>query len=456
MEGFSIRLRLAVWYSAVLLVGLALFGSATWVTLRHRLIAGVDGRLMLQAEGLRAALDDEGVAANRRQIQEEVNEAAMQNESGASIQLRMENGEIVSSPAALPGFRLEEAPAEPAFSTIHAGGRPFRSLARLIQCRTARFDVLIVVPLDDVGAIMRDFRAHLMMMIPGVLAIAGLGGWFVSRRALAPVDEITRVARSITAQNLSRRLTVPHTGDELQRMSETWNEVLERLETAVERTRQFTADASHELRTPVALIRSTSELALRRDRSAEEYRDALREIEAEALRMGALTNDLLFLAAADAHSVEMPLEPLDLNRLAAEVVRENLTPAESRGINIRADLLATPGTAPANEAGIRRLVRILTDNAVKFTQPGGSVVVSTHGTGGDLSLSVRDTGPGIPAESIPHIFERFYQGDPSHGEHSGAGLGLSIAQMIAKAHGSEITVESAPGRGSCFSLALKN
>jgi len=456
MGGLSIRLRLAIWYSAVLLIGLALFGCASWVALRHRLIADVDERLTLQADALRVALDDEGVSADRRQVQEEVSEAAMQNGSGASIQLRMENGEVVSAPAAQPGFRFEGISEVPAYRTIDAGGRSFRALSRRIQCRAALFDLLFIVPLDDVGAIMRDFRALLMMMIPGVLAVAGLGGWFVSRRALAPVDEITGVARSITLQNLSRRLTVRHTGDELQRMAETWNEVLERLEAAVERTRRFTADASHELRTPVALIRSTAELALRRDRAPEDYREALRQIEAEAQWMGALTNDLLSLAAADANSIEMPLELVDVNRLAAEAVREHLTLAGSKGISIRADLLARPGAAPVNENGIRRLLRILTDNAVKFTQPGGSVVVSTSRNGGGLTLSVRDSGPGIPAEAIPHIFERFYQADPSHGERSGAGLGLSIAQMIAKAHGSEITVESAPGRGSCFSLALKN
>jgi signal transduction histidine kinase len=332
----------------------------------------------------------------------------------------------------------------------------FRAFAKRIACRSETFDLLIAIPLDDVHAVMRDFRNLLMMMIPGVLAVACLGGWWISRRALAPVDEITKVARSITVQNLSKRLSVPQTGDALQRMSETWNEVLARLETAVDRTRRFTADASHELRTPVALIRSTAELALRRERAPEDYRKALRQIEAEAECMTSLTNNLLSLAAADANRVEMPLAPLDLNCIASDVVQEHLALAESKGVCVRADLLAKPATALVNDAGIRRLLRILVDNAVKFTQPAGSVLVSTTGGQGKVTLSVRDSGPGIPADAVPHIFERFYQADQSHGENSGAGLGLSIAQMIAKAHGSAIEVESAPGHGSCFSLALKN
>ena len=456
MRTLSIRLRLAIWYSSVLLVGLALFGFAMWFVLEQRLIAGVDDRLAQQAEGLRMALDDEGVAADPHQIQEEVSEAAAETPNGAYIQLRMRNGSLFVSSAGRPLLDFGPIGDRPAYRTAEENGRPFRVLARQLKCQTETFELLMTIPLEDVRAIMRDFRNFIMMMAPGVLAAACLGGWWISRRALAPVDEITEVASSITLQNLSKRLTVPRTGDELQRMSETWNTVLARLEAAVERTRRFTADASHELRTPVAVIRSTAELALRRQRDPEDYRKALQQIEAEAQRMTGLTNDLLSLAAADANSVEMPLTPLDLNCIAAEAVQENLALAESKGVCVRTDLLAKPGIALANDAGIRRLLRILIDNALKFTLPAGSVLVSTAGGPGEVTLSVRDSGPGIPAHALPHIFERFYQADQSHGENSGAGLGLSIAQIIARAHGSQITVQSAPGSGSCFSLTLKN
>jgi two-component system heavy metal sensor histidine kinase CusS len=456
MARVSIRLRLAMWYSTVLLLGLVLFGCAMWFALQHRLIEEMDSRLTQQAEGLRAALEDEGVLFDRRQIQEEVSEAAVQNPKGSSIQLRMKNGELISAPTDPPPPTFEHLSTEPAYHTMDAGGRLFRSFSRRIQCRTETFDLLIVVPLDDFSGILGDFRMLLIMMIPGVLAMACLGGWWISKRALAPVDEITKVAKSITARNLSKRLAVPRTGDELQRMSEAWNEVLERLEAAAERTRRLTADASHELRTPVALIRSTAELALRRDRTLGDYCKALRQIEAEAQRMTTLINELLYLAAADSDSIKMTFEPLDLNRLAAEMVQENAALAESKGVCVRADLPAETGEVIANEAAIRRLLRILIDNAVKFTPAGGLVVVSTTGGDRDVTLSVRDSGSGITAEAQSHIFERFYRADPSHGDSSGAGLGLSIAQMIAKAHGSAIRVESSPGRGSCFSLMLKN
>jgi len=453
MSQVSIRLRLAIWYTVVLLIGIALFGYGMWLALDRRLVAGVDDRLAQGAESLRIALSDEDVATNPRQIQEEVTEAAG---NGALIQLRMSDGEVILSSANQPQADFEQVSEIPSYRTMQRDGRLFRVFTGRIKSRGVPFDLSMAMPLDDVRAVMRDFRHLLMMMVPGVLAAACLGGWWISRRALAPVDEITKVARSITVQNLSKRLAVPNTGDELQRMSQTWNEVLARLEAAVDRTRRFTADASHELRTPVALIRSTAELALRRERDPEDYRKALRQIEAEAERMTALTNDLLSLAAADANSVEMPLAPLDLNCLASEVVQEQWACAEAKGVRIQADMLAKPGTVLANYAGMRRALRILIDNALKFTEPGGSVLVSTIGGPAGVTLSVWDSGPGIPAEALPHVFERFYQADSSHGENAGAGLGLSIAQMIAKAHGSVIKVESTLGTGSCFSITLGN
>jgi signal transduction histidine kinase len=263
------------------------------------------------------------------------------------------------------------------------------------------------------------------------------------------------VARSISVQNLAQRVAVPRTGDELQRMSETWNEVLERLEIAVKRIRQFTADASHELRTPLALIRATAELALRRDREPEEYRDSLRAIEIEAQHMTALTESLLTVARADANGIDMPLAATDLNEVVNDVVHQNEGLATEKGIRFEAETGPQAVLAAANASGIRRLLLILVDNALKHTPAGGTVTVSAAARDGGAVLTVDDTGEGIAADALPHIFERFYRGDRARGSGSGFGLGLSIAQAIAQAHGSEITVQSAPGAGARFSLTLK-
>jgi signal transduction histidine kinase len=263
------------------------------------------------------------------------------------------------------------------------------------------------------------------------------------------------VARSISLQNLSKRIVVARTGDELQRMADTWNEVLERLESAVARVRQFTADASHELRTPLALIRATAELALRNPREPEEYRRGLRDIQNQAEVMTALTESMLTIARADFEGFVMPLEATDLNQLVAAEVEQNQARANEKGVRLSAAAGAPQPIVKANSHGVRNLLRILIDNAVRHTPAGGVVTVRTEWRDDRAVLSVSDTGEGIAEADLPHVFERFYRADAVRGSGSGFGLGLAIAQAIAQAHGSTIAVESRPGAGSRFWLVLQ-
>ena len=455
MTGISIRLRLTAWYSVVLLLGLALFGLGMWWALEQRLIAGVDTRLAQRVQGLRSALEAEGEIKDRARLQRELEEFASEIPDGGFIQLRDPAGALILPFPNQAVFPQDSAAGRSARCTVNLAGRPFRVITGRVVCAGQTYDALVANSLDDTLAVMRDFRNLLFLMIPAVLGVACLGGYWLSSRALRPVDEITSVARSIGVQNLGQRVAVPRTGDELQRMSETWNEVLERLEIAVKRIRQFTADASHELRTPLAVIRATAELALRRGREPGEYRDSLRAIQMEAEHMTALTESLLTVARADAGGFDMPLAATDLNDLVNDVVRRNEGLAAENGIRLEAGTGAQAVFAAAHASGIRRLLAILVDNALKHTPAGGRVTVSATVRDGGATLTVEDTGEGIAAEALPHIFERFYRGDPARGSGSGFGLGLSIAQAIAQAHGSEIAVESAPGAGARFSLTLK-
>jgi signal transduction histidine kinase len=231
--------------------------------------------------------------------------------------------------------------------------------------------------------------------------------------------------------------------------------VLERLDTAVQRIRRFTADASHELRTPLALIRATSDLALRKERDAGEYRRALHEIHGQAEVMTTLTESLLTIARADFEGFEMPMATTDLNELVAAEVRHNQSMAAGKGVHLSAAGSQTPVAVQANAGGIERLLRILIDNAIRHTPDGGSVTVSAACVDGGGTLTVADTGEGIAPEDLPHIFERFYRADPVRASGSGFGLGLAIAQAIAQAHHSIITVESAPGAGARFSVKFQ-
>ena len=403
-----------------------------------RTIRGVGYSLRVELQSVLDALDSD----DQPELEDDLSDFAKQTGDNSLLEIHDSEGALIFSSANHAGLSLP-SPDDPSW----------RVLRSRMMCAGKPYDVLLAVPLTDVRVIMRDFRNLLLLMIPLVLMIASGGGYWISRRALTPVDEITRVAKSITVQNLSRRLVVPDTSDELQRMSEAWNDVLQRLDTAIQRIRQFTADASHELRTPVALIRATAELALRSEREPEYYRASLSTIESEATRMTDLTESLLVLARTDSNSVEMPLGPVDLNRIITEVAALNRPAAETRGLTLNALLAGGPATPLANEAGIRRLLFILLDNAFKHTPSGGTVTLSTKLAEGKVTISVCDSGEGIAPGDLPHIFERFYRADRSRSS-NGAGLGLSIAQMIADLHGSKIEVESTVGSGSCFRLSL--
>ncbi|HEX5432473.1 MAG TPA: ATP-binding protein [Bryobacteraceae bacterium] len=448
----SLRLRLTLWYSAVLLAGLALFGLTTWFVFQARLMAGVDQRLEQTLQGLQTVFTIEG-ADQSADLGEELEEYVREVPDGGLIQLTDSSGRQI-----LPAGKPEDFPASllsaPGFQTIGRNRVKYRALARQFEYGGERYSALAAAPLTEVSEARRELSELLIALTPAVLLVAFAGGYWISRRALAPVDEMTRAAESMGVQNLSRRLPVPPTRDELERLALAWNELLERLEKSVERIQQFTADASHELRTPVALIRSTAELALRRERGLEDYRKALREIEIEAERITELTESLLALARADANRGSMPLAPVDVNELVKEAVAQSRVFAEAKGLSFEDAPASRPAMAHANEAGIRRILRILIDNAIEHTPAGGVIAVSATAHNGAVALSVKDSGEGIPPAALPHIFERFYRADEARGR-KGAGLGLSLAQAIAQAHGSEIAVQSAPGEGACFRIDLQ-
>jgi len=450
----SIRQRLTAWYAAALLLGLGIFALGMWVALQERLIAGVDGRLRQRIQGLETALGAEAEIRDRAQLQQELAEFVREIPDGSLVQLRDAAGAVLlasSKQKALPPIGGRSAPY-----TENIDGRQLRVATSRLQSAGSVYDAQVAVSLDEILGVMQDFRHLLLLLIPGVLIVACLGGYWLSSRALRPVDEITTVARSIGVQNLSQRIAVPRTGDELARMAQTWNDVLERLDVAVQRIRQFTSDASHELRTPLALIRATAELALRRERDPEGYRNSLRQIEHEAEHMTALTESLLTLARADSDGLGMTMQSTDLSELIHSAVQQYAALAIEKGVTLRAAATQPPVRAAADASGIRRILSILVDNALKHTPAGGTVTVSAAAGAARVTLTVEDTGEGIPAAALPHIFERFYRADPARGGGSGFGLGLSIAQAIAQAHGSAITVSSTPGAGAHFSLSLKS
>jgi signal transduction histidine kinase len=285
--------------------------------------------------------------------------------------------------------------------------------------------------------------------------MAGIAGHLVSRRALAPVSAIAREAQRIHDGNLQMRLPKLETRDELAHLSSTLNEMLERIESSVRSVRDFTAYASHELRTPVALIRTEADLALQYHRSNIEYREAISIIGSEAVRMSSLLDSLLFLARADAGGEQVQLETVDARGICTQACEKWRPALERSELHFHADLPAGNVPILADPRYLQRLLMVILENAGKYTPAGGTVTLQLKSAGSLAHIRVTDTGIGIPTEDRAFIFERFRRG--SNAQHTGAqgsGLGLALAAWIAERHHTAIQVESAPGCGSTFSFAL--
>ena len=284
----------------------------------------------------------------------------------------------------------------------------------------------------------------------------------MSRRALAPVAAISAEARRINETNLSVRLPVSETRDELQDLSETLNQMLARIDSAFASVRAFTANASHELRTPLSLIRTRVEVALCFARSPEHYKKTLQEVQATTVHMTALLESLLALARADANAEALALVPISLTPLVAEAAEHWEQFAQQQGLSLRLIGSEAPAWAMGDVTALRQCVAILIENACRYTERGG-IEIGLERESDRVTLLVRDTGVGISPEHIPHVFERFYRCgnacredglDGQQRARRGSGLGLSLAKWIADRHHAELLVESHPGLGSCFRLRL--
>lgn len=464
MTRLSIGFRLTLWYLAIFAVAQLVFGAGMWLILRHHLYDLVDDSLEQQMDDvgnlLRAQKKDEPLADVKRELTEEYT----LEHAGDYLQVYLGDGELIYQSPFLqehplpkwdPAAVKADSRTRPLFKDLRLGKKPFRFATQGINVRGAVYVVQTGVVIDDVRKTLHRFRLYLFMFAPLLLTVAAGGGYWLSRRALSPVDALVRTARTITGTTLSSRLEKLSTGDELQRLSDTLNEMLDRIEAAFRRVTQFTADASHELRTPVSLVRTEAELALRRSRGESEYKVALQHILLEAERTTSLIEELLALARADAGRETLNLHPVELRQALRGVVDGWRQVASIRNLQFTESLGLQEPLVSADEAALRRVVNILLDNAFKYTPSPGSVQLSLKQQNDKAVITVRDSGVGIATEEQSRIFERFYRVDKARSrDMGGAGLGLSIAQWIVQQHGGSIQVESNPGHGSIFRVLL--
>lgn len=458
----TLRARLTLWYTVLLSGMLALLGIVALVLLDHGLRDNVDASLESVARSIAEStrgpsrfgpdLDETlqsllgpGLAERFFRLLDPFGRPDPRVGQRGRVQLPL-------SPEALrnaeDGRETYETLTLPGVSTspVRLLTLPVIEHGRIIHL------VQVAMPLESAETARSRFLFILLGLTPVALGGAGVGGWFLALRALAPVDAMVETARKIEAEDLSQRIEASESNDELGRLAAVLNDMLARLERSFTAVRHFSADAAHELRTPLTILKGELEVALRSGPAEQEHQRVLSSCLEEVDRLSALVEDLLFLARSDSGNLNPAPAPLDLAEVFADVVPALRALAETAGVTLT--VTAPPAVwVRGNRPMLFRLLFNLAENAIKYTPPGGTVELVLSQDGSGAKLAVRDTGPGITLEEQARIFDRFYRGDPAR-ERGGTGLGLALARSIVLVHNGQISVESTPGQGSCFSVTL--
>jgi heavy metal sensor kinase len=461
MKALPIRMRLSLWYFAMFATAACLLSIASWWMLRRCVDATEYHDLQERAEDVQLLLAHEDPSRSIEDLRDDLTAVYSIKDDGKWLQVMDQDGNwifrskrMIAENPELP--KPDRLPSQGIIAEFHQGTRYVRVLAYPIMVRGKRYSVHSGIALNKSMVLLNSFRADLLLLTPAVILLAALGGHWMSRKALQPVASLTAEARRINDRNLDMRLPVPSAEDELSDLSRTLNQMLERIDKAFGSVRAFTGNASHELRTPISLLRTEIEVALYRSRDGEEYRATLKRLHEETIRMTNLVENLLSLARADGGAEAMALTLIEVNSLFEKVEQTWKKTMLLALIDFRVEIHSGDLALLGDPAGVPRLLSILLENACKFTPPGGSVVLSAASSGESIIFTVRDTGIGISAEDIPRIFDRFYRvSQASELIPRGAGLGLALGKWIAERHGTRLMVASEPGRGSCFSFALR-
>lgn len=460
----SIRARLTLWYTSLLTVTFLLLGGTAYGLLAYSLSRDLDAAL----NGVAQAVANQAPPGINPPFPAHIDEVFRRffgrSPFGRYFEMLDPSGERdprmpPSSSSKLPltpEARKNASEGRPTFETVQGvGEHPVRVLTMPVVERGRVTNVVQVgMSLEGMYETRHRFLLIMAAMLPLGLLLAGGGGWILAHRALAPVDRMTEAARRISAEHLAQRLEETGAGDELDRLSKTLNAMLGRLDAAFNQIRQFSADASHELQTPLTILKGELEVALRAPRSPEEYQRTLKSALEEIDRIAHLVEGLLLLARADAGVLRMDRRTVDLAQLVEEVYGQAKVLADAKALTLRLGRVE-PVSVEGDAERLRRLLLNLVDNGIKYTPPGGRVTLALESDGAWASLKVTDTGMGLSREEQERVFQRFYRADEtrSRGE-GGAGLGLCIARSIAEAHLGRIQVESIPGRGSTFTALI--
>jgi len=455
------------WYVGTVVVVMATFSLLLYHSLRRSLLASTDEALRNSAQDITAALTEEhdeavGVIVSEcitdkhhaDQVQVLVRPAFGPPDQILAVFTGEPAAESLPLTAAARGAALRGSASFETSGPVR--GSAWRTLTFAARDARMQYVIQVGMSLKSMTETLRRLALTLLVSVPLLLVVLALFGYFFIRRAFQPVRRMVATVRSIRADDLSGRVADVESPDEIGELAATFNAMLDRIERAFDEVRQFSSDAAHELKTPLTALRGEMEVALRKEREPAEYRAVLESGLEEAAKLERIIDDLLLLARTDASSGMLTSEPVALDEVVLEAHEETRKLAERMEISLVLNKLDEVGIQ-GNALLLRRLLVNLIDNGIKYNRPGGnvSVALALEGGGNEARLVVEDTGIGIPAESLPQLFDRFYRVDKARSRDvGGTGLGLAIVKRVAEAHGGTVTAESRPGEGSRFTVAL--
>ncbi|MEA2683350.1 MAG: hypothetical protein QOK05_1678 [Chloroflexota bacterium] len=454
------RVRLTAAYTTVFTVVAIVGATAFWFAFQQAEMSAVDDSLYAQADSVLSGLDEAGGRVTFQGSDSLPNEspdgiaiaATLVGPGGVALD-RSGQGPKVSDVASLVAAAGAAGKAE--VTTAVVAGQRQRVLVKPVQLPTGGNGSLVMTrPTGELDDTLARTALFLAMGVV-IMAVAASGaGYLLAGRALRPVRQIAATARDLSERDLHRRIDLELPDDELGELADTFNGMLARLEGSFDSLRRFTADAAHDLRAPLALLMVEVDVALKRSRDPESYRESLESVRAEGLRLGRMVDQLLVLARADAGALELHLAALDLPDLLEETIARWRSMAAQKGV-VLATSLPDTGTLQGDADLLRRMLDNILDNAVRNTPAGGSVHISCERAGDGWSIAIEDTGPGVSAALRPTLFDRFTRADPARGrETGGAGLGLSLADTIARLHGGQVVLADSAG-GARFVVSLR-
>ncbi len=479
----SVKFRLTLWYAVVLAILLSIFAFLMVAELSRVLYRDVDRALLSESEQIQVSMQS-ALTESFESLKEDDPRpypfvlpdqhrlrlaGAVENwekstkrlsQSTLILRLLSPDGRTIASnlkgwerQIIFPDFERDNIFMEKgeSYQTIHFRSRPIRLYYYLVK-RDSRplFIIQSGVSVHEIKRTLQRLNFIILIFVPGAVIAACVAGWFLAKRSFQPVDLTIRVARLITADYLKGRLTRTGADDELDRLAETLNEMMDRIENSTRAVQDFSSDISHELKTPLAIIRGEIDLALRRSRTSEALIETLRTIEGEVNELIRLVDDLMLLVRSDSKQLRFEMKPVSLADILRQVVSRYQDHARTRKISMTLQA-GRDAVFQGDEVYLKRLFSNLLDNAIKFTPENGKVTVRLVRELQSAIVEVEDTGMGIAAELQTKVFSRFYRTDQAR-SHEGAGLGLNIAKAICEAHGGEIRIQSQPGQGTKISV----